>query len=153
MRHTEGVGKKSGKKPARTKTEEILARIERAEKRLGRKIDDVARLTGRTPALSEAPEPRDVEDVESEALAAVLFSLGHPVRMAMCREALVGPVSVTGLIEDLSLGTSGQVYHHLRILQDEGWLRPVGHGVYELRTSRMEHLRTLISLAAELARD
>lgn len=147
------MGKKSGKKSARTKTEEILGRIERTEKRLGRKIDDLARLAGLTPALSDAPTPTDPADVASEDLAQVLFSLGHPVRMAMCRQALEGPVSVTGLIDELDLGTSGQVYHHLRILQDEGWLRSVGQGVYELRVSRSEHLRALISLAAELASD
>ena len=48
--------------------------------------------------------------------AAGLTALAHPVRLLLVREVLLGAETVAALSELPSLGTSGQLYHHLRQL-------------------------------------
>lgn len=47
-------------------------------------------------------------------LHAKLSALAHPVRLMLLRRILGGARSVADLQDDDTLGTSGQLYHHLR---------------------------------------
>jgi DNA-binding HxlR family transcriptional regulator len=50
--------------------------------------------------------------------AAAAFSvLGNEVRLAILRALFPGPMSANELLKELCLGTTGQVYHHLRELE------------------------------------
>ena len=64
----------------------------------------------------------------------VLAALGHPVRLAVLREVLGGIHTVADLGTVDGFGTSGQLYHHLRLLVAAGWLRSAGRGPSSTRS-------------------
>ncbi|KAB7744812.1 ArsR family transcriptional regulator [Nostocoides sp. F2B08] len=55
-----------------------------------------------------------------------LAALGHPVRLRIAQQVLRGVDTVRGLTAVEGMGTSGQVYHHVRELTAAGWLRNRG---------------------------
>jgi len=52
-----------------------------------------------------------------------LAALGHRVRLDIMRALINGVNEVSQLQRQPGLGTSGQLYHHLRELQAAGWVR------------------------------
>lgn len=76
----------------------------------------------------------------SDALAA----LGHPLRLRLLQEVLSGAATVHELTQIDGVGTSGQVYHHLRELTSAGWLHGVGGGRYEVPVARVVPLLVLV---------
>ncbi|WFB07692.1 winged helix-turn-helix domain-containing protein [Streptomyces sp. LX-29] len=84
---------------------------------------------------------------EDWSTAAESFAaLGHAVRMRLLREILGGRRTVAELAELDGLGTTGQIYHHLRQLTAAGWLHTTGRGRYEVPAGRVVPL--LVALAA-----
>lgn len=81
----------------------------------------------------------------SEA-ASTMSALAHPVRLLLLREVLGGRHAVAELSEVEGLGTSGQLYHHLRQLVGAGWLRTNGRGQYIVPPERVVPL--LVTLTA-----
>lgn len=79
-------------------------------------------------------------------LADVLAALGNPVRLRLMRALLDGHTTVAQLVELDGVGTTGQIYHHLRQLTAAGWLRGVGRGQYEVPVARIVPL--LVTLLA-----
>lgn len=77
-----------------------------------------------------------------EALAA----LGHATRLILLQEVLRGTHGVAELGDLEGVGTSGQLYHHLRQLVSAGWLRMAGRGRYEVPATRTVPL--LVVMAA-----
>lgn len=75
----------------------------------------------------------------------VLAALGHAVRLRLLQEVLRGATTVHDLMKIEGMGTSGQVYHHLRQLVAAGWLRAVGGGRYEVPVARVVPLLTTIA--------
>ncbi|WP_052847544.1 ArsR/SmtB family transcription factor [Streptomyces avicenniae] len=80
--------------------------------------------------------------------AEVFAALGHPVRMRLLKEILAGRRTVAELAALDGLGTTGQIYHHLRQLTAAGWLRPAARGRHEVPPQRVVPL--LVALAAAL---
>lgn len=78
--------------------------------------------------------------------AAALAALAHPVRLLLLREILLGTQTAAQLSEHPGLGTSGQLYHHLRQLVAAGWLRSSARGQYAVPAERIVPL--LVTLAA-----
>lgn len=76
----------------------------------------------------------------SEALAA----LGHPLRLRLLQQVLTGVNTVHELTQTDGVGTSGQVYHHLRQLTSAGWLHALGGGRYEVPVARVVPLLALV---------
>ena len=79
--------------------------------------------------------------------AAGLTALAHPVRLLLLREVLLGTQTVAALSELPSLGTSGQLYHHLRQLVSAGWLRSSARGQYAVPAERVVPLLTVLAAA------
>lgn len=79
--------------------------------------------------------------------ADVLTALGHPVRLMLLREVLRGVRTAGELGSVEGLGTSGQVYHHLRQLVATGWLRSAGRGRFEVPATRVVPLLVVIAAA------
>lgn len=75
-----------------------------------------------------------------------LRALAHPVRLLLLREVLNGTQTAAELVGHTQLGTTGQLYHHLRQLVAAGWLRARGHGRYDIPAERVVPL--LVTLAA-----
>lgn len=79
--------------------------------------------------------------------AEALSALGHPVRLLLLREVLRGARSAADLAEHEDLGTSGQVYHHLRQLVAAGWLRQQARGSYVVPAERVVPLLVIVAAA------
>ncbi|MBP2322704.1 hypothetical protein JOF56_003089 [Kibdelosporangium banguiense] len=76
-------------------------------------------------------------------------ALGHPVRMLLLRLILGGVRTTAELQEHEALGTTGQLYHHLRQLVSAGWLMVTGRGHYAVPGTRVVPL--LVVLTAVLS--
>ncbi|MEV3852998.1 helix-turn-helix domain-containing protein [Streptomyces sp. NPDC050095] len=79
-------------------------------------------------------------------VADAFAALGHGLRLRLLREIIGGRTSATELAELDDVGTSGQIYHHLRQLTAAGWLRSAGRGRYEVPAGRVVPL--LVALTA-----
>jgi hypothetical protein len=76
--------------------------------------------------------------------ASALAALGHPVRLTLLREILRGRTTVSALSEVEGLGTSGQIYHHLRQLTAEGWLHTPSRGAFAVPPDRVDALLAIL---------
>ncbi|MFD9543559.1 ArsR/SmtB family transcription factor [Streptomyces sp. NPDC060022] len=85
------------------------------------------------PEWAEAAEP--------------LAALGHPVRLRLLREILGGRRTAAELAELDETGTTGQIYHHLRLLTGAGWLHTTGRGRYEVPAARVVPLLVVLTAA------
>ncbi|WP_246274880.1 helix-turn-helix domain-containing protein [Phytohabitans houttuyneae] len=88
----------------------------------------------------------DLLAMDWSAAAASLSALAHPVRLLLLREVLSGRHAAAELSEVEGLGTTGQLYHHLRQLVSAGWLRTNGRGQYIVPAERVVPL--LVTLTA-----
>jgi hypothetical protein len=75
-----------------------------------------------------------------------LTALAHPIRLLLLHEVLHGTHTAGELSAHERLGTTGQLYHHLRQLVAAGWLRAGGQGRYDVPGERVVPL--LVILAA-----
>ncbi|MET9803800.1 winged helix-turn-helix domain-containing protein [Streptomyces sp. NPDC006368] len=74
-------------------------------------------------------------------------ALGHPVRLRLLREILGGRRTAAELAALEEIGTTGQIYHHLRQLTGAGWLHTAGRGRYEVPPGRVVPLLVALSTA------
>ncbi|MFG2554550.1 ArsR/SmtB family transcription factor [Streptomyces sp. NPDC048581] len=74
-------------------------------------------------------------------------ALGHPVRLRLLREVVGGRRTAAELAELDEVGTTGQIYHHLRQLTGAGWLHTTGRGRYEVPPGRVVPLLVALSTA------
>lgn len=82
---------------------------------------------------------------EWDAVAAVLDALAHPIRLRILKEVLTGQNNTARKLTELeSVGSTGQVYHHLRALTSAGWLRPGSGGKYAVPVERVIPLLTTL---------
>ncbi|MFE9727518.1 ArsR/SmtB family transcription factor [Streptomyces sp. NPDC005794] len=76
-----------------------------------------------------------------------LAALGHPVRLRLLREILAGRRTAAELAGLDATGTTGQIYHHLRLLTAAGWLHTKGRGRYEVPGARVVPLLVMLTAA------
>lgn len=107
-------------------------------------VGDVELPDGRTAGWQLGAGVEDLLDDTWEALAEVYAALGHPVRLRLLREALRGRGTARELSGLEGMGTTGQVYHHLRQLVAAGWLRVRDGGHHEVPAERVVPLLTTI---------
>jgi DNA-binding transcriptional ArsR family regulator len=79
------------------------------------------------------------------AWAGTLGALGHPARLLLLRRVLAGVRTTADLATDEGLGTTGQIYHHLRQLVSAGWLRSSARGQYAVPGERVVPLLVILS--------
>lgn len=78
----------------------------------------------------------------------VIAALGHPVRLTLLKLILEGKTSKAELETNGGLGTSGQLYHHLKTLQEAGWVRSLERGHYHVPGERVVPLLAILAAAA-----
>ena len=83
-----------------------------------------------------------------DTAAGRLAALGHPVRLRLLLAVLRGATGPAELAEVPGIGTSGQIYHHIRTLTAAGWLRASGRGQVQVPAERVVPL--LVALATTL---
>ncbi|WP_399926885.1 ArsR/SmtB family transcription factor [Streptomyces kanamyceticus] len=74
-------------------------------------------------------------------------ALGHPVRLRLLREILGGLRTAAELAALDDVGTTGQIYHHLRQLTGAGWLHTSERGRYEVPAGRVVPLLVVLTAA------
>lgn len=93
-------------------------------------------------ALSLADRPR----IE------VLSALAHPVRVEIVRTLLEhGGQPATALQEAAGLGSTGQLYHHLKALTASGVVEQDKRGSYRLRSAATIPVLVLLTAASDVA--
>ncbi|MEG8276133.1 ArsR/SmtB family transcription factor [Streptomyces sp. AHA2] len=101
--------------------------------------------TGEEYAWQMTALTEDLLDADGTAAAESFAALGHPVRLRLLREILGGRRTAAELAELDGVGTTGQIYHHLRQLTATGWLHTTGRGRNEVPPGRVVPL--LVALA------
>nr|WSZ97025.1 winged helix-turn-helix domain-containing protein [Streptomyces sp. NBC_00857] len=86
-------------------------------------------------------------DADWSLSAESFAALGHAVRLRLLREILDGRRTAAELAELDEIGTTGQIYHHLRQLTGAGWLHTTGRGRYEIPGVRVVPLLVMLSAA------
>ena len=102
--------------------------------------------TGAPVAWQQTAGTAGLFEVEWDGRAAAFAALGHPVRLELLRHICSGVHATAELASIESLGTTGQLHHHLRQLLSSGWLKQSGRGSYEVPPARMVPL--LVCLVA-----
>lgn len=83
--------------------------------------------------------------------AGALAALGHPVRLELIRRLLSGAHTTHELAEIPDLGTSGQLYHHLRELQAAGLVVQRRRNDYAVPADRVIACLVLVAAAQSCA--
>ena len=85
-------------------------------------------------------------DLAPEALSSTFAALGHPARIEIVRLLIRGNASVTDLQEAGDFGTTGQLYHHLKILTTASIVTKVGRNDYGIAPTHL--VPVLVSMLA-----
>lgn len=107
-------------------------------------VGDVTTPAGETARWQYALTTDDVLAADWADVAPVLAALGHPVRLALLRAVLDGTRTARDLAAAVDVGSTGQVYHHLRQLQAAGWLRTAAGGEHVVPAERLVPLLTTV---------
>ncbi|MFD0056822.1 ArsR/SmtB family transcription factor [Streptomyces sp. NPDC127168] len=103
--------------------------------------------TGEQYAWQHGALTEGLLDADWAESAEVFAALGHPVRLRLLREILGGRRTAAELAELDGVGTTGQIYHHLRQLTGAGWLHATGRGRHEVPPGRVVPLLVALSTA------
>ncbi|GAA1573743.1 hypothetical protein GCM10009678_65480 [Actinomadura kijaniata] len=76
--------------------------------------------------------PAALLETPSAPLAAVLQAAAQPARLELLRLLLVGPRTVADLQAELNLGSTGQLYHHLKALSAAGLVEQSERATYRM---------------------
>ncbi|MFG3272462.1 ArsR/SmtB family transcription factor [Streptomyces luteogriseus] len=101
--------------------------------------------TGEEYAWQMTALTQDLLEDEWTTTAESFAALGHPVRIRLLREILGGRRTAAELAELDEVGTTGQIYHHLRQLTAAGWLHTTGRGRHEVPPARVVPLLTALT--------
>lgn len=93
--------------------------------------------TGAPVSWQQAAGTAGMLESEWAERAPTFAALGHPVRIELLRHILSGVHATAELAAIDSLGTTGQLHHHLRQLVASGWVRQSGRGSYEVPAARI----------------
>jgi len=107
-------------------------------------VGDVATPAGDEARWQYALDTDDLLAADWADLAPVFAALGHPVRLALLRAVLGGTRTARELADAVDIGSTGQVYHHLRQLQAAGWLRTAAGGEHVVPAERLVPLLTTV---------
>ncbi|MEV5433742.1 helix-turn-helix domain-containing protein [Streptomyces sp. NPDC052701] len=103
--------------------------------------------TGEQYAWQNGTLTGDLLEDDWRPAADAFAALGHPVRLRLLREILGGRRTAAELAGLDEVGTTGQIYHHLRQLTGTGWLHTTGRGRYEVPPGRVVPLLVALSAA------
>lgn len=106
-----------------------------------------ARATDDLLALGDDAGSADAAaSVPLATTAARLAAIGSPVRLRLLLAVANGTTALTELGELDGIGTTGQIYHHVRVLTAAGWLQAAGRGRVAVPPTRLVPL--LVAVAA-----
>lgn len=95
--------------------------------------------------------PDAVLELSIRRTSDVLAALGHPVRLEIVRTLLRGPANATDLQDAVGLGSTGQVYHHLKALGSANIVEQHGRGDYRIGAKKVVPLLVSMLAAADIS--
>ncbi len=111
------------------------------------------RYEGKGRAFRWMPQERQMEGLlrlNTDKASKVLSALGHKQRLDILRAVVNEPLSGAALVERLNMGTTGQLYHHLKALLGADLLVQEPGGGYTLPGHRMLPLLLLLAALSDL---
>ncbi|PUA39382.1 ArsR family transcriptional regulator [Paenibacillus elgii] len=108
---------------------------------------------GRGRAFHWTPQERRMDELlrlNTDKASKVLSALGHKQRLDILRAVVNEPLSGAALVERLNMGTTGQLYHHLKALLGADLLVQEPGGGYTLPVHRMLPLLLLLAALTDL---
>jgi DNA gyrase subunit B len=99
------------------------------------------------------PQERLMEQllgISSEKSAKVLAALGNRQRLDILKSVIQEPLTGTELVERLGMGTTGQLYHHLKALTGADLLMQEAGGRYAFPPHRLLPFLLLLAAAGDL---
>jgi DNA-binding transcriptional ArsR family regulator len=93
----------------------------------------------------------DVVDQAPEQAHRVLSALANPTRLRIVGVLVAGAASTADLSERVEVGTTGQLFHHLKDLLAAGVVYQPQRGVYALRPQHVVPLLAVLSAAVDLS--
>jgi len=85
-------------------------------------------------------------ELDWTGLAPALSALGHPARLRILQLVARGKATTAADLADTpGLGSTGQIYHHVRQLVGAGWLRATTRGRHEVPPERLVPLLVILS--------
>lgn len=102
--------------------------------------------SGRAYHWQQGTDATELLEQDCEHAAGALAALGHPLRLKLLQEILNGAGTTAAIAATDGIGTTGQLYHHLRELGAAGWLTSSRRGYYEVPGARVVPL--LVAIAA-----
>lgn len=112
------------------------------------------RYRGENGSCRWTPQERTVRqllDLDGEKAAKVLAALGHKQRIDILKSVFAAPLTGAELVDQLHMGTTGQLYHHLKALQGADLLvQEERGGTYAISPHRALPLLLLWAAASEL---
>jgi len=99
------------------------------------------------------PKERQLEQlltISSEKISKILSALGSKPRLDIIMSILTNPLTGSEIVEKLSLGTTGQLYHHLKALQGADLLTQDKRSRYSLPDHRKLPLLLLLSAVVDM---
>lgn len=93
----------------------------------------------------------DLLQTDWSAAGPALAALGHPARLQILQLVARGEARTAAELAGADgLGTTGQIYHHLRQLVTGGWLRVTTRGQHEVPPDRLVPLLVVLAAAGRL---
>lgn len=86
----------------------------------------------------------DVLQADWSTAQGPLAALAHPVRLSILKAMLEGKQDTQTLQSLPEMGTTGQLYHHLKELESAGWIRQPRRGQYNLLAERVVPLLAIL---------
>ncbi|MBB5204973.1 hypothetical protein HNQ51_002292 [Inhella inkyongensis] len=108
-------------------------------------VGDVTLPSGARLAWQQQRSTEALLQTDWSALQPVIAALAHPVRLAILRACLDGERTPADLLDLDGMGTTGQLFHHLKALQAAGWLRSLQRGHYQVPGERAVPLLALLT--------
>ncbi|WJV51699.1 ArsR/SmtB family transcription factor [Streptomyces flavofungini] len=130
-----------------TSDSDLARRVEHLEQRVAalRHNQLVQQRTAHTEQPPEQTVRLTLEQGDLHALCARLNALAHPVRLRILLACLNGTVTAAEFAARTDMGTTGQIYHHLRPLTQAGWLTSPRRGCYEMPPQAIQALAAALT--------
>lgn len=95
--------------------------------------------------------PDSILELPGARTSEVLAALGHPIRLRIVRELLLGPAHASELQDAVGLGSTGQVYHHLKTLGSANVVEQHARGEYRIAAKKVVPLLVSMLAAADIS--
>lgn len=93
----------------------------------------------------QAAPTADILERDWTEHASAIAALGNEVRLRILQAVIKGAITVSELTQREEFGTSGQIYHHVSMLTNTGWLQSSRRGQFTMPPQRVVPLMVILA--------